>query len=609
MPPRLHPAERYARDVLNGKIPACHWIQRACQRYFDDLAHAKERGLFFDKARAQLVIDAIEILPLSEGEFTGQDFKLFGWELFIVWNVFGWYRAPHKKWLIKLPNGGTEDTSGTRRFRVAYIEVGSKNGKTSLFAALGDILAFADNESSSEVYSVANSRFQAKICWTLAKRMMEDSEFFRLDGGVQVLANNINQPATRSKFEPLSSDYNSLDGLNIHAAICDEVHEWPNRELYDKIRQKTSARRNPIIFMITTAGSDTQSFCYGQREYTCKVLDGIVPNDEWFGMIYTIDEGDEPFEERNWFKANPSLGQSKKVSDMRTLAQVAKEIPTERNAFLRYQLNVWVRADIKWMDMDAWRLSTGPVPASAMESFLLTRTCYGGLDLAFSQDLAACVYVFPPQEIPEPKSFLETLNDAGIKYSKVVDRLTQEKSERYYALCRFFCPEDRIIQRARNDRVPYDVWADQGWLIPTPGDFIDHKFIFAHIQADREKFNIKEMAFDRYGAEWIQNALTDLGLTMVQFGQGYVSMSPPMKDLQVLIGKHQLAHGDNPILTWNADNVIATMDPAGNIKPDKQKSREKIDGIVALIMALSRAMVHDPNAGKSIYETRGILTI
>lgn len=588
MPPRLHPAERYARDVLNGKIPACHWIQRACARYFDDKEHARERGLIFDKAAAQMVIDAINLLPLSEGEFAGQPFELFGWELFIVWNLFGWYRAEHPRWIIKLPGGKVENTVGTRRYRVAYLEVSSKNGKTSLFAALGNILAFADHEPGAQVFSVATKRDQAKICWTLARRMIEDSEFFREEGGVEVLTNNLNQQHTNSKFEPLSSDYKTMDGLNIHAAICDEVHEWRTRDLYDKIRQKTSARRNPLVCMITTAGDDTQSFCYTQREYTCKVLDGIVQNDEWFGLIYTVDEGDDPLDETSWMKANPSLGHSKKISDMRTLAKVAQEVPTEMNAFLRYQLNIWVRAETKWMNMDNWRRSVGPVPASAMEEFLTGRTCYAGLDLAFTNDLAACVYVFPPQNILQQG---------------------QETHGIYHVLCRFFCPEDGILKRSRNDRVPYDVWAEQGWIISTPGNFIDHQFIFARIADDRKKFNIKEIAFDRFGAEWISNALQDLGITMVQFGQGYLSMSAPMKDLEVLVGKALLAHGDNPVLTWNADNVIATMDAAGNIKPDKSKSREKIDGIVALIMALSRAMIHDPAAGKSVYDTRGIITI
>lgn len=581
MPPRLHPAERYARDVLNGRIPACHWIRRACQRYFDDVKDAKKKGIYFDREQAQDAIDFFGTLTLTEGEFAGRPFELFGWEQFVVWNIFGWYRAEHPRWLIKLPDGRTEDTSGTRRFRVVYLEIASKNGKTSLLAGIGLKLAFAEQEMGAQVFSVATKRDQAKLCWGLAKRMTEETAFLRVEGGVEVLTNNLNQLSTGSKFEPLASDYKTMDGLNIHGAICDEVHEWPSRALYDKIRQKTSSRRNPLIFMITTAGDDTLSFCHGQREYTCKVLDGIVENEEWFGVIYTVDEGDDPFVERNWFKANPSLGESKKISDMRTLAQVAKEIPTEMNAFLRYQLNIWTRAETKWMNMDSWRLSAGPVPASALEDFLRGRDCYGGLDLAFTQDLAASVYVFPP--IPD-------------------DPL-------YYALCRFFCPEASILKRSQKDRVPYDLWADQGWIIPTPGDFIEHEFIFAHIKQDMDKFHIREIAFDRFGAEWITTALQNIGLTMVQFGQGYVSMSPPMKDLEVLIGKHQLAHGDNPVLTWNADNVIASMDPAGNVKPDKQKSREKIDGIVALIMALSRAMVHDPDANKSIYETRGILTI
>jgi phage terminase large subunit-like protein len=579
---KLHPAEQYARDVINGKTPSCHWIQRAARRYFDDKKNAKKKGIKFNREAAERALLFFSLIELSEGETAGQPIQLLPWELFIIWNLFGWYRAKHPRWQIKLPDGRTEDTSGTRRFRVAYFEIASKNGKTTLLGAIGNMLAFADFEMGAQVYSIATKRDQAKICWNLAKRMIEDSPYLREEGGVEVLANNLNQPNTGSKYEPLSSDYNSLDGLNIHGAICDEVHAWKDRILYDKVRQKTGTRRQPLIIQITTAGNDTLSFCFTQREYTCKVLDGVIDNDEWFGVIYTIDDGDDPFNETNWFKANPSLGHHKKISDMRTLAALAKDIPTEKNAFLQYQLNVWVRGETKWMDMEAWRLSAGPVPASALEAFLHGRTCYAGLDLAFTQDLAAVGYVFPPVD--------------------------EAKDPRYYVLMRFFCPAEAILKRSRSDRVPYDVWADQGWIIPTPGDFIDHKFIFAKIQQDMKSFKVKEMAFDRYGAEWIQSALADIGLTMIEFGQGYLSMSPPMKDLQVLIGKSLLAHGDHPILTWNADNVIATMDAAGNIKPDKEKSREKIDGIITIIMGLSRAMIRTEQK-RSIYSTRGIVTV
>jgi phage terminase large subunit-like protein len=596
MPPRLHPAEQYARDVINRKIPACHWVEQACARYFDDKKHAKERGLVFSKDRAQLVIDFFGELQLSQGEFAGRPFVLEGWELFIVWNLFGWYRAKHPRWVAENFKGQIEDTSGTRRFRTSFVSISRKNGKTALAAGIGLYLAFADQEYGAEVYSAATKKDQAKICHDEATRMVEMSEWLREEGGVATWRNNISQEHTYSKFEPLSADEKTLDGLRVHGGILDEVHAWKNSGVYVKLNRATSARRNPLIFMITTAGKTEESkFCWDQQEYTSKILDGIIEDDTWFGIIYSIDEGDDWRDETNWIKANPGLGVNKKFDYMRTEAARAAEMPTALNDFLQYDLNVWVRSEAKWMPMDHWRLCSGPVPALQLEDALIGRPCCVGMDLSSVSDLTSLLLSFPPTE---------------------ADPLE-------YVLPFFFCPEDGIFKRSRNDRVPYDVWADQGYIIPTPGNITDQAFIMAKLGQLMQKFQIKRLMFDRWGSTKIITDLqSDLGFTvdmttherngvplLVQFGQGFVSMSPPMNDLLRVVLLHQLAHGDHPILTWNMDNLIARSDPAGNIKPDKEKSRERIDGGVTLIMAHAGVMVHNPQEFRSVYEDRGIITV
>jgi len=596
--PSLHPAERYARDVLNGKIAACHWVKRACARYFDDLERARERGLVFRKDKAQDVIDFFSLLRHSLAEFAGEPFVLEGWELFIVWNLFGWYRADDPRWVTKTRNGRIQNTAGTRRFRSCYIEVPRKNGKTTFAAGIGLYMAFADGEPGSEVYSAANKKEQAKICHNEATRMVQESEILRAQGGVSVYRNNLNQEHSYSKYEPLSADEKSMDGLNVHAAILDEVHAWKTRGTYTKLENATGARAQPLIFMITTAGSAEESrFCWELHEYTSKVLNGIIPDDTWFGVIYTIDANDDWRDEKNWYKANPGLGVNKKLEDMRTKAKRAAEMPTELNDFLRYQLDVWVRSDTKWMPMDHWRLCAGPVPALQLPAFLLNRPCYAGLDLSSVNDLTALALEFPP--------------------------IDPDADPNYYALVHFFCPENNIEKRSRNDNVPYGLWAEQGFITPTPGDVVDHAFILSQLDSIMKLYDLRELRFDRYGSDGIMGTLQDTYGFMVdpdkakqmrkpllvRFGQGTVSMSPPMKDLLRVVLLHQLAHGENPVLTWNMDNLIARSDPAGNIKPDKEKSREKIDGGTALIMAHAGAMTHNPTSGQSVYKERGILTL
>lgn len=546
----------YIEGVLGDKIAAGKWERLACQRYIDDLGKAGERGLVLNRERADLALKFFSLVKHSKGEWAGQTFYLEPWQQFIVWNLFGWYR---------------ED--GTRRFRWAYNEVARKNGKSTLAAGVGLYLLTADGEPGAEVYSAATKRDQARITHSEATRMVKASPALRKR--VRAFRDNLHVEATASKFEPLGRDTDSMDGLNVHGAIIDELHAHKTRDLVDILETAQSARRQPLQFEITTAGYDRESICWEHHEYTEKVLSGVVQDDRWFGIIYTIDDKDDWRDEKVWRKANPNLNISKKVDYMRQQAQRALEIPSQLNAFLRLDLDVWTQSETKWVNLEHWAMCGQAIDANGLRG----RRCYGGLDLSSTTDVSAFVLVFPPERGDDP----------------------------YQVLCRFWIPEDSMHERSRRDRVPYDAWVRQGYMVATPGNVIDYDYILAQIDEDAQMYDLQEIAFDRWGATKIVQELQEMGLTVVQFGQGFASMSAPMKELEKLILSHKLAHGNNPVLAWMADNLVAAVDPAGNIKPDKQRSIEKIDGMVALIMALDRALRHDDSG--SVYEERGILTL
>lgn len=558
-------AERYVDDVLAGRQVACKWVRLACERHRRDLENGIERGLRFDEPTAKTAIAFFRLLKHSKGEWAGRPLALEPWEQFAVWSLFGWKR---------------ED--GTRRFRTSYLEVARKNGKTTLAAGIGLYLMLADGEPGAEVYSVATKRDQARISHSESTRMAKSSP--QLRRMVTIFKDNIHILNTASKFEPLGADSDTMDGLNVHGAIVDEVHAHKTRDTWDVIETATGSRRQPLMFAITTSGYDRQSLCFQQHEYTEKVLEGVIQDDSWFGIIYTLDKVpdangnlvDEDWnDEQLWIKSNPNLGVSKKLDDMQRKAARAREMPAALNAFLRLELDIWTQAETKWINLEHWRQCGKAVEADGLRG----RTCYGGLDLSSNVDISAWLLVFPPQD----------------------------DDDDYQILCRFWIPEEAMVERARRDRVPYPAWVRQGYITATPGNVIDYDFIEAQIDADAQAYDIQEVAFDRWGATKIQTDLMEKGGEdwLVQFGQGYVSMSPPMKELERLILEHKLAHGNNPVLTWMANNLVVRQDPAGNLKPDKEKSTEKIDGIVALLMGLDRALRHE-EPKKSLYEDRGL---
>ncbi len=552
-------AEQYIEDVISGRVSVCRWVRLAVERHQQDLAEGAARGLFFDEQAARFAISFFGLLTHWKGEWSGQPVTLEPWQQFITWSLFGWKR----------------ERDNMRRFRTAYIEVPRKNGKTTWAAGIGLLLMVADGEPGAEIYSAATKRDQARLSHQAATEMVRRSAPLR--SLVNIHKDNLHSLQTASKFEPLGRDADSLDGLNVHGAIVDELHAHKTRDLWDVLETATGARRQPLMLVITTAGYDRQTICWQLHTYAEKVLSGLVDDDSFFGAIYSVDEGDDWESESNWYKANPNLGVSKKLDDMRRLAGRAREMPAQLNAFLRLHLNIWTQAEDRWISPEAWAACGLEVDAEALAG----RKAWGGLDLATTTDIAAWVLVFPPA--------------AG------------DASGVFRVLPRFFIPEDAIRERSKRDRVPYEAWEREGLVFATPGNVIDYDWILAQIDQDAQTYDVQEVAFDRWGATSISTRLQERGLTMVQFGQGYASMSGPMKELGKLILGQKLAHGGNQVLAWMADNVVAAQDPAGNIKPDKGRSREKIDGIVATIMALDRAMRHAPKT--SVYQARGLRSL
>jgi len=564
-------ADQYVADVLSGTQVACTHIKRACQRHVDDLATGHERGLYFDTTAAKMAVAFFHtFLRHWKGEWANRPIVLQPWQQFVLWSLFGWKRA-----------------DGSRRFRTMYLEVARKNGKTTLAAGIGLYLMIADGESGAEIYTAATKRDQARIAHRDAIEMVKRSP--QLKKRVGTFKDNLHSTENSSKFEPLGANVDSLDGLNIHGAIVDEIHAHKTRRLWDVLETGTGARRQPLMLGITTAGIDRESICYELHTYTEQIVSGALDDDSFFGLIFSLDKEDDWEDEGCWIKANPNLGISKKLSYMREQAAKAKAMASSQNNFLQKDLNAWVQVATRWLSREAWdkcgRLSFD-------EELLHGRRCFGGLDLSSTLDVTAWVLVFPPL-LPEPARDEEITLDHC-----------------FLVLPHFFIPDDNILQRVRRDRVPYDVWVRRGLVTATPGNVIDYDWVVSRIDADMQRFDIAEIAFDRWGATRIQTQLMDMGGDdfLVQFGQGFASMSSPSKELEVLVMSGLLAHNNNAVLRWMADNVVIVRDAAENIKPDKSKSIERIDGVVALIMSLARARLHKPKP-RSVYEDRPILTV
>lgn len=550
LPPHRDP--RFAEVPRGLTIPAAVFDKlEAAGCYFDATA-ADRSVLFFDT-----------YLVHTKGEWAGESLRLELWQEYHTRNIFGWKRP-----------------DGTRVFRTVYFEIPRKNGKSTWIAGIGLLLLSADREEGAEIYSAANDRDQAAIVFDQAKSMVVKSP--ELTARCDVLRRAISVPALGASYKVLSADVQNKHGFNGHGILFDELHAQPDRELWDVLTTSTGSRRQPLTVAITTAGFDQESICWELHEYARKVAQGIFEDAEFYPAIYAAPQEADWKDPAVWGQANPNLGVSVKLEYLEAACARAKNDPAFENTFRRLHLNQWTQQKSRWLPMVAWDACGGePVNAEALHG----KECYGGLDLASSIDIAALALIFAQR--------YET--DRGPR-------------TRFSVLPFFWIPEDNIKERVDRDHVPYDLWVKQGLIRTTPGNVIDYDFIVGDIAELRKLYPIVELAYDRWGAAKISTDLQELGLKLVPFGQGFSSMSSPSKDLLRLVLSNQFAHGGNRVLRWMADNAIVKQDPAGNIKPDKSKSSNKIDGIVATIMALDRA-TRKEGGGPSVYETRDLQTV
>jgi len=567
-----HPTTAYALAVVAGEIVAGRFVRLACERHLRDLESGAERGLYFDAGAALRVLKFFTGLRHSKGKWAGEPVFLELWQCFIVGCLFGWKRA-----------------DGLRRFVTGYTEMARKNGKSTLAAGVALYLLVADDEPGAEVYCAATKRDQARIVFSEAARMVRRSP--GLARRVRQLRDNLSIVATASKCEPLGADADSMDGLNPHGTIIDELHAHKSRKAWDLIETATGSREQPLTFAITTAGDSLVSVCREQHDYSVKVLEGAVDDDSWFAFVAQIDEADDWRDPAVWVKANPNLGVSMKPEYLARKVAQAIEVPGRQNPVKRLHLGRWTKQTALWLDMDVWAACAGDAAMAELMVELEGRECYGGLDLASKNDLAALALLFPPAA----------------------------EGERWKLLVFFWCPEVGIERRARQDRAPYDVWAQQGYIAATEGDVVDYDAIRLQIAGDAPgpfgpplagRYTIREIAFDRWNATQLVTQLQGDGVIMVPFGQGFASMAAPTREFgEVLVAGRRLAHGANPVLSWMASHVAVKQDPAGNLKADRQRSSEKIDGLVATLMALGRATLREADEGPGVADTVGVLVI
>jgi phage terminase large subunit-like protein len=580
----VHPVTAYAQAVVASEQIAGPWVRAACARHLRDLEIGHERGLRFSEGAANHALDFFGLLHLSEGEFADKPFVLQPWQRFIVGSLFGW-KGP----------------DGYRRFRKAYIEIAKGNGKSPMAAAIGLYAIVADGEPGAEVYSAAVTRDQAGILWNDAKHMTEASP--ALLRVVTVNAHNLAVVPTNSYFRSVSSEGRTLDGKRVHFALIDEVHEHPSATVIDKMQAGTKGRRQPLVFEITNSGYDRLSVCYAHHEYSEKILSGVLEDDGWFAYVCGLDEGDDWQDEAVWPKANPNIGISVTWKYLREQVREAVGMPGKQNIVLRLNFCVWTSQDTRFLSMALWDECNAPVDLASLKG----RTCYAALDLASTTDIAALTLVFPSDDEapPDPDATPQTLEAEidGEPDVALTDRTI------YDVLAYFWVPGDNVEARVRRDRVPYDVWIRDGFITATEGNVIHYAAIRQKLDQLAQDYDIAEVGFDRWGATQLTQELQEMGMTVVPIGQGFASMSAPTKELLNLVLSKRLRHGGNPVLRWMADNVRVSQDAAGNLKPDKARSTQRIDGVVSLIMSLDRA-TRNAGSGKSVYEgERGLLVL
>ena len=534
-------ATDYAKAVTSKKIVACELVRLACQRHLHDIATASARGLYWVPEQAQIIYDFYRQLRHSKGRWAGQPFELHPWECFFTGSVWGWRRK-----------------DGTRRFRQAHMEVGRKNGKTTVASGLGLALSTIDNEAGCQVYTLATKLDQARITHEESKRMVLKSP--SLKKRIEMYKNSLIIPSIAGQYSPLGRDSDGLDGLDVSGAIADEIHAWRNRDLWDVIETATGARTQPLLIRTTTAGFDTHSLWWELRQHAVKMLKGDIVDDELFALIYTLDDGDDWKDESTYIKANPNLGVTLQLDELVKRRDDAIATPGKQPSFRRRRLNQLTESAATWIDMVRWDALRNTI----VEKDLIGRRCFAGLDFSSSQDLTAAVYLFP------------------------LDR--NQKGDLVFGMVsRFWVPEDGLVERCDRDGVPYDRWAAEGWISLVPGPAIRYEWVEAQLLKDAQQFEFQEIAADRAFAVQTLLRLQDAGFAIKGFGQGFFSMAPQVVEFERCVVGGRFRETGNPVLRWCVANTVVDTDPAGNRKPTKKKSTGRIDGVVAALMALGIA--------------------
>lgn len=493
-------------------------------------------------------------LKATQGEFAGQPLGLIPEQVDILLDIYG-----------------DLDEEGVRKAREAFILIARKNGKSELAAALILTELFVTEEWAAEIYCAATTKDQATKVLNACIQMIEFDDYLlsqvKIHKGTG--REKIVYLKTKSFVKAIGADAKHADSFNAHMVVYDEIHEAPNRNLYDKLITSMGARKEPIFISITTAGKDRKGVWYELFDYSKKLIKGILQNENFLPKLFYLEDDDDWKDEKNWYKANPALGIYRSLKDMRIEYKKALDLPQGQQAFRRLFLNQIIDDSVKWIEYDRWIKCSDTVPSRD----LMKAECYGGLDLSSTNDLTALCLCFP-------------------------------KGDKFILKWFYWMPEGNIQKRVERHKVPYDVWKKQGLITATPGDVIDYSFIRQKINELSKIYNIKEIAYDAWNASKLSQDLINDGHEMVVFRQNFTNLSPATKDLQILVYKEKIMHGNNPISNWCASNMILKIDATENIMPDKAKSTEKIDGIVACIMATSRAIRHVGK--KSVYESEGV---
>jgi phage terminase large subunit-like protein len=547
----------FAKRVVSGEVMAGRFERLFAQRFLDDLERQGREDFpyVFDERAGAHACTFLELLPhikgkwarpvYIDGKVTRQPIQLEDWQALIVVQLFGWLHRETR----------------LRRFKRLYLEVARKNAKSTLAAGILLYMLTADGEPGANCYSAATTGEQAREVFDVARNMVSLLPEFQVRFGIDYGKHDVTVPSTASSCRPLNAEGSTLDGLNVHCAVVDELHAHKTRAVYDVIDSATGARDQPLILMITTAGSDRSGICYEKRGYTIKVLERTLAGDSggtddaWLGVIYTLDDGDLWHDQKVWRKANPNLGGSVQRDDIERACREALATPSAQAGFLTKRLNIWVNSDSAWMDMMAW-------DACADGGLTLERVkhlpCWPALDLASKVDVAAKVRVF---------------YDA--------------KADHYYLIPTFWLPE-RAVQQARNSQ--YDGWRRSRHLQVTEGEVIDFDAIEDEIRADVSTLNVQEVPYDPFQATQLVGHMLDEGVPMVEIRPTVLNFSEPMKFLESLVLTRKITHDGNPVMTWMMSNVVCHRDAKDNIYPRKERDENKIDGPVAAIMGIARSM-------------------